>query len=67
MELIYRAQILRYTPRAPEPYCKPGALNWRYQVPGETYNGTSRRVTVAYKPRAINWRFQMAMGEVNKY
>lgn len=67
MKLIYRAQILKYIPRALQPYCKPHALNWRYQTPGETYSGTPRAASVYHKPRAINWRFQMAMGEGAKY
>ncbi len=55
MRLIYGGQTFEYTPPF-KPYRKPRALNWRYQVPGETYGDT--RICAPYrKPRAINWRY----------
>lgn len=32
MKLIYRANILEYTPRSVQPYIKPRAMNWRFQL-----------------------------------
>lgn len=56
MILIYRGQIFESTPPSVKPYRKPRALNWRYQVPGETYGDTG--ICAPYrKPRAINWRY----------
>jgi hypothetical protein len=60
MQLIYRAQIFDVTPKAPEPYRKPHALNWRYRVPGEVYGETPRSVPIYRSPRALNWRFRFA-------
>ena len=62
MQLIYRGQIYNYTPAEPKAYVKPRALNWRYQIAGEAYEGTTETEpeTVEYvHPRAINWRYQM--------
>jgi hypothetical protein len=44
----------------PKPYQHPRALNWRYQVPGENYNQSSKLNIDYQKPRAINWRWQSA-------
>lgn len=60
MKLIYRAQICEYSPRPTMPYRKPYAINWRFQVPGETYGDTLIPVLPYRQPRAINWRFQIA-------
>ncbi|MFB2877650.1 hypothetical protein [Floridanema aerugineum] len=60
MQLIYRGHIYNYTPAAPKPYVKPRALNWRYQVAGETYQAKAE-TTQYVKPRAINWRYQMSL------
>jgi len=58
MILIYGGHIFEYTPPAVKPYRKPRALNWRYQVPGETYGDTG--ISAPYsQPRAINWRYRM--------
>jgi hypothetical protein len=64
MQLIYRAQTFSYTPAQPQPYRKPAALNWRWQVPGEVY-GTVQPVTLQYQqPRAINWRWQTTQAPI---
>jgi hypothetical protein len=42
----------------PRPYQQPRALNWRYQVPGKTYNQPADLELEYHKPRAINWRWQ---------
>ncbi|MFB2896187.1 hypothetical protein ACE1CI_25025 [Aerosakkonemataceae cyanobacterium BLCC-F50] len=60
MQLIYRGHTYNYTPAAPKAYVKPRALNWRYQVAGETYEPTSESIKYV-KPRAINWRYQMSL------
>lgn len=59
MQLIYRAQNFEHAPIPVMPYRKPRALNWRFQVPGETYDVTSIPVPLYCQPRAINWRFRM--------
>ncbi len=61
MQLVYRAQIFNYTPAEPKPYVKPRALNWRFQAPGEVYEGATT-VQAYVPPRAMNWRFQMQAG-----
>ncbi len=64
MQLIYRAQLIDYTPAPVRPYVKPRALNWRFQAPGENY-GTTTAIEPEYTyraPRALNWRFRMAIG-----
>ncbi|MGH2412409.1 MAG: hypothetical protein ACRDEA_01670 [Microcystaceae cyanobacterium] len=56
MQLIYRGYSSDYAPKT-QRYIKPHAINWRYQVPGETYEESI--ATSSYsKPRAINWRYQ---------
>lgn len=60
MKLIYRAQIIEFTPPPVRRYQKPRALNWRYQVPGETYNSISVVIPPYCQPRALNWRFRLA-------
>jgi len=58
MILIYKGETFEYTPPSVKPYRKPRALNWRYQVPGETYEATG--ICAPYsQPRAINWRYRM--------
>lgn len=32
MNLIYRAYTYEYTPHPIQPYVKPRAINWRYQL-----------------------------------
>lgn len=59
MKLIYRAQTLNYTP-ATTTYHKPNALNWRYQIPGETYENQPKIGLSSSKSHAINWRYQLA-------
>ncbi len=59
MKLIYRANILEYTPRPVQPYVKPNALNWRFQPPGSKFECTPRPIQPYAKPRAMNWRFQL--------
>lgn len=58
MQLIYRGYSCAHTPRAIQPYCKPRALNWRYQISGETYEAFSRPISAYCCPRAVNWRYQ---------
>ena len=61
MQLIYRAQLIEYTPVPVQPYVKPRALNWRFHAPGESYEAPCQ-ATYAYQvPRALNWRFRMAV------
>jgi hypothetical protein len=31
-KLIYRGQSFDYVPLPPQPYCKPRAMNWRYEM-----------------------------------
>lgn len=57
MQLIYRAQIFDVMPKAPQPYHKPYAINWRFRVAGETYEDTPRSVRSYQALRAVNWRF----------
>jgi hypothetical protein len=58
MQLIYRGHTYRYKPNALK-IVQPRALNWRYQIPGQTYEinaiETSRP---ARTPLALNWRYQ---------
>jgi hypothetical protein len=57
--IICRNIIYTRTIAAPQPYQAPRALNWRYQVPGKTYNQQSP-IKFAYQvPRIINWRWQV--------
>lgn len=62
MQLIYRGHIYNYTPAAPKPYVKPRALNWRYQIAGETYQPRAK-TTQYVKPRVLNWRYQMQISQ----
>ena len=64
MKLIYRALVLDVAPRSVQPYRKPQALNWRYQVLGETYGDAVKlpAPTRLRQAQAMNWRFRMAMG-----
>jgi hypothetical protein len=58
VKIICRNEV--YTCNLPEPlpYRDPAALNWRYQIPGKSYDG-SQKVTMCYsKPRIINWRWK---------
>jgi hypothetical protein len=59
MKLIYRAQTFDYMPRLGLQYQKPYALNWRYQVPGETYGDTPISIRPYEAPRALNWRYRL--------
>ena len=60
MQLIYRAQTIDFTPKAPQPYRKPYAINWQFRVAGETYGDIPRLVRSYQAPRSVNWRFQVA-------
>ncbi len=62
MQLIYRAQVIEYTPAPTKPYCKPRALNWRFHAPNQTYADQELAVPIYRKPQALNWRFQLAAG-----
>jgi hypothetical protein len=60
MLLIYRGELFNCPARPILPYRQPSALNWRYQVPGETYSDL-KPLTIDYQPpRAINWRWQQS-------
>jgi hypothetical protein len=59
MLLIYRGHTFHISPRSPQPYRKPFALNWRYQAPGESYGDEVRALPVYKAPRAINWRWRV--------
>ncbi len=59
MQLIYRGQVLDYDSLSTQPYRKPRALNWRYQIPGETYENKSIPPSSHRQFRGINWRYQM--------
>ncbi len=59
VKIICRNVIYQCIVAETAPYKKPRSLNWRYQVPGETYNQLSEIVDFQYQqPRAINWRWQ---------
>ena len=59
MQLIYRGHIYEYTPRPARPDVQPRAVNWRYQLPGQTFESTPRPARPDVKPRAVNWRYQL--------
>jgi hypothetical protein len=63
MKLIYRTQIIEYTPRPEKAYRKPYALNWRFHVPGESYGNDPISLPIYQEPRALNWRFCMGVGD----
>jgi hypothetical protein len=57
MKLIYQGQILdRHA--FPMVCRKPNAVNWRYQVPGETDTDAPIPPVHYRQPRAVNWRFR---------
>jgi hypothetical protein len=58
VKIICRHIVYNCIVAEPRPYKKPRALNWRYQVPGETYNQSVNLDRQYQKPRAINWRWQ---------
>jgi hypothetical protein len=59
IRLIYRGVSFPYSPPTPKPYRKPRAVNWRYQIPGETCAAPEAPIVLSYrKPRAVNWRYQ---------
>lgn len=58
MKLIYRAQIIEYNPALANQDYRPHAINWRYQVSGESCNSVDYSVLPHHKVRALNWRFQ---------
>ncbi|HEY9642451.1 MAG TPA: hypothetical protein V6C57_18335 [Coleofasciculaceae cyanobacterium] len=60
MQLIYRGEIVAVSSPTAPAYRKPRALNWRYQIPGETYGESQTAAFVYQTPRAINWRWQYA-------
>lgn len=64
MQLIYRGYTINYTPRPIQAYRQPNALNWRWQIPGESFQSTSTSqcIPMYCPPRALNWRFQMQAG-----
>ncbi|NJO39445.1 MAG: hypothetical protein HC769_08960 [Cyanobacteria bacterium CRU_2_1] len=60
VKLIYRAQILEYSPRSIRSVRKPPALNWRYRVAGEAYGETLEPTSHYFRSSVVNWRYQMA-------
>jgi hypothetical protein len=40
-------------------YQKPSALNWRYQIPGESYQSSLKNFSTYSSPKAINWRWKL--------
>jgi hypothetical protein len=40
-------------------YQKPSALNWRYQIPGESYQSSVKNFSTYSSPKAINWRWKL--------
>lgn len=59
MKLIYRAATINFEPQALPAYRQPHAINWRYQVPGESYEPTTPIKQSYSFPKAINWRWQV--------
>lgn len=59
MKLIYRASIFDFEPQSLPAYHQPHAINWRYQVPGESYEPARRIIQPYIFPKAINWRYQI--------
>jgi hypothetical protein len=58
VKIICRNVIYICAVAPPRPYQQPRALNWRYQVPGTTYDRPADLELEYQKPRAINWRWQ---------
>ncbi len=58
IQLICRNEL--YTCNLPEPlpYRDPVALNWRYQIPGKSYDGSAKIDIGYHQPRIINWRWK---------
>jgi hypothetical protein len=40
-------------------YQKPSVLNWRYQIPGESYQPLVKNFSTYSSPKAINWRWKL--------
>lgn len=59
MHLIYRAHTYTCAPAAATIEQLPCAVNWRYQVPGQSYAIHQVRCPSAINPRAVNWRYQV--------
>lgn len=60
MQLIYRGQIIEYTPRPVTTYDRPSVVNWRYQTADNSIHPVSAPTSSYKPPRAINWRWQIA-------
>jgi hypothetical protein len=54
----YNTQVKTQTSQA---YEKPGALNWRYRIPGESYSISQSEPRNYCPPKAINWRYQVSV------
>ncbi|WP_146141184.1 hypothetical protein [Stenomitos frigidus] len=63
MQLIYRGETIKYSPRCLPIDRKPRAVNWRYQIPGQTIEYSPRRLSIDRKLRTVNWRYQIP-GEI---
>lgn len=58
MKLIYRGSIFEFEPQSLPAYRHPHTINWRYQVPGQSYEPTTRIIQPYFSPKTINWRYQ---------
>ena len=54
----YNTQVKTQTNQA---YEKPGVLNWRYRIPGESYATSLSQPRNYCPPKAINWRYQVSV------
>jgi hypothetical protein len=58
MNLIYRSNTYTQTPAETNLYCKPNAINWRYQAPGETCGQDYEPTSIYRQPHTLNRRYQ---------
>jgi hypothetical protein len=58
MNLIYLGQTFDHTVRTPQVYRKPIAVNWRHQIPDESYGG-GVSVSPYQPPKVVSWRWQV--------
>jgi hypothetical protein len=65
VKIICRNVIYTCTVAPSRPYRQPRALNWRYRVPGKTYDRSANLEPEYHKPRAINWRWQPLIDRLN--
>jgi hypothetical protein len=58
MQLIYRGQTFNYTPAPAPSNRRPRAVNWRYQVEGDSIGEMSAPSAKSACSLAINWRYR---------